>query len=67
MHVVGCRLVFSVGPREVRQFRMVERHYFKDKVHIRIQTCMRTDRFFICIAFCGYILEGGRVHYLYVP
>jgi hypothetical protein len=26
------RLVFSVGPREVRNFRMIERHYFKDQV-----------------------------------
>jgi len=26
------RLVFSVGPKEVRSFRMIERHYFKDQV-----------------------------------
>jgi hypothetical protein len=26
------RLVFAVGPREIRDFRMIERHYFRNKV-----------------------------------
>mmetsp|Transcript_126582 Transcript_126582/g.188897 ORF Transcript_126582/g.188897 Transcript_126582/m.188897 type:complete len:183 (-) Transcript_126582:21-569(-) len=29
---IGTSLVFSVGPREVPSFRMVERHYFKDRL-----------------------------------
>ena len=27
-----CRLVFSVGPQEVRDFRMIERHYFGNQL-----------------------------------
>lgn len=30
-----CRLVFSVGTRELRDFRMIERHYFRDQVKNR--------------------------------
>ncbi|KAJ3191950.1 hypothetical protein HK101_007248 [Irineochytrium annulatum] len=29
---IGTTLVFAVGPREVRSFRMIERHYFKNKL-----------------------------------
>ena len=28
----GCRLTFRVGPEPLNSFRMVERHYFKDKL-----------------------------------
>lgn len=27
------RLTFAVGPRELREFRMIERHYFRDQVN----------------------------------
>jgi len=27
---VTCRVEFKVGDREVKNFRMIERHYFKD-------------------------------------
>ncbi|KAI8848228.1 Unc119b [Chytridium lagenaria] len=29
---VGTTLVFAVGPKELKSFRMVERHYFKDRL-----------------------------------
>lgn len=29
---VGTRLVFSVGDKEVNDFRMIERHYFKGRL-----------------------------------
>eukprot|EP00294_Goniomonas_avonlea_P011733 CAMPEP_0114539280 /NCGR_PEP_ID=MMETSP0114-20121206/153_1 /TAXON_ID=31324 /ORGANISM="Goniomonas sp, Strain m" /LENGTH=181 /DNA_ID=CAMNT_0001723371 /DNA_START=203 /DNA_END=748 /DNA_ORIENTATION=- len=29
---IGTSLVFSVGPKEVPSFRMVERHYFRDRL-----------------------------------
>jgi hypothetical protein len=29
---IGTQLTFSVGPQEVKSFRMVERHYFKNKL-----------------------------------
>jgi hypothetical protein len=25
-------LVFAVGPQEIKNFRMIERHYFRDKI-----------------------------------
>lgn len=31
-HAVLCSVDFTVGDKEVRQFRMVERHYFKNKL-----------------------------------
>jgi hypothetical protein len=30
--VLCCRLTFRVGDKPVRNFRMIERHYFKDKL-----------------------------------
>ena len=30
------RLTFAVGPRELREFRMIERHYFRDQVQMNI-------------------------------
>jgi len=32
LKTVGTTLRFSVGPKEVRNFRMIERHYFKTKL-----------------------------------
>ncbi|KAJ9468868.1 Protein unc-119 [Diplonema papillatum] len=32
LDTVGTKLVFSVGPRPVPNFRMIERHYFRDKL-----------------------------------
>merc|ERR1712167_136119 len=29
---IGTSLEFSVGPREVQDFRMIERHYFRDRL-----------------------------------
>lgn len=29
---IGTKLIFSVGDKEVKGFRMIERHYFKDKL-----------------------------------
>ena len=29
---VGTKLVFTVGPKPVPNFRMIERHYFRDKL-----------------------------------
>jgi GMP-PDE, delta subunit len=29
---IYVRLTFGVGPRELRGFRMIERHYFRDQV-----------------------------------
>jgi len=30
LEAIGTTLTFSVGPREVENFRMIERHYFRD-------------------------------------
>ena len=30
LEMIGTTLEFSVGPREVEEFRMIERHYFRD-------------------------------------
>ena len=30
--IYDARLTFAVGPRELREFRMIERHYFRDQV-----------------------------------
>ena len=30
--LIFTRLTFAVGPRELRGFRMIERHYFRDQV-----------------------------------
>ena len=32
LETVGTSLTFSVGPKEVPNFRMIERHYFKNKL-----------------------------------
>eukprot|EP01116_Phalansterium_solitarium_P011366 TRINITY_DN27014_c0_g1_i1.p1 TRINITY_DN27014_c0_g1~~TRINITY_DN27014_c0_g1_i1.p1 ORF type:complete len:190 (-),score=38.27 TRINITY_DN27014_c0_g1_i1:237-806(-) len=32
LKTVGTSLTFRVGPKEVPKFRMIERHYFKDKL-----------------------------------
>ena len=32
IHQVGTSVEFKVGPKEVKNFRMIERHYFKDKL-----------------------------------
>eukprot|EP01013_Petalomonas_cantuscygni_P009961 TRINITY_DN228_c0_g1_i1.p1 TRINITY_DN228_c0_g1~~TRINITY_DN228_c0_g1_i1.p1 ORF type:complete len:201 (-),score=29.17 TRINITY_DN228_c0_g1_i1:906-1508(-) len=29
---IGTKLIFSIGPRPVRKFRMIERHYFKERL-----------------------------------
>lgn len=36
-------LVFSVGEEEVPNFRMVERHYFRDQVRKRVAVLSTTD------------------------
>ena len=32
MYYYTCRIDFTVGEKEVRQFRMVERHYFHERL-----------------------------------
>ena len=32
LRAVGSTLQFKVGPKEVRNFRMIERHYFRDRL-----------------------------------
>eukprot|EP00735_Rhodelphis_limneticus_P004034 TRINITY_DN15583_c0_g1::TRINITY_DN15583_c0_g1_i1::g.28568::m.28568 TRINITY_DN15583_c0_g1::TRINITY_DN15583_c0_g1_i1::g.28568 ORF type:complete len:188 (-),score=14.89,sp/Q90Z08/U119B_DANRE/55.14/6e-65,GMP_PDE_delta/PF05351.6/3.2e-63 TRINITY_DN15583_c0_g1_i1:129-692(-) len=32
IRTVGTTLVFSVGPKELKNFRMIERHYFKNRL-----------------------------------
>jgi len=34
---IQTSLIFSVGPREMRSFRMIERHYFRDQVLVLVQ------------------------------
>ena len=61
---VCVRLTFAVGPRELREFRMIERHYFRDQVS-KIMIAMEDILSFYILYFRIYLNASSCV-YLFI-